>query len=328
LQRVAAGKPCQHAARAVSGVLPGDHACFTFGTDDEQAGLVGRYVRDAIERNERVLYAADRSDDRAVRAYVDAAGLDSERCLALGQLVIVPCAGIQLEAAGLDPDRQAAMLEAQREQARRDGFSGLAATGEMSWMIAGGASFDDIAAYEAASSRVFAKADVRGLCQYDRRLFPEEVVGGLGDVHGLEIATGNGQSTAVRGALTVSERDRLAALVLAGEIDLHVAPYLAARLEDHLTGYDDIVVEMAAVEFVDVEGARVLVQAARRLTGDRRLVLTHAPPTLERVLTTCGWRDHPSLVVLPRTPRGAERRVAAPMGRSRRRPDCDPRRTA
>jgi anti-anti-sigma factor len=93
-------------------------------------------------------------------------------------------------------------------------------------------------------------------------------------------------------------------LELSGEIDVANARHVGARLDERLGGDGDIVVDARELSFIDVSGCRALVQAARQLPGDRRLRVEHAPSVLVRMLTLCGWRDAPQLVVVPETTRG------------------------
>lgn len=48
-------------------------------------------------------------------------------------------------------------------------------------------------------------------------------------------------------------------LALRGEIDAHTAPSVAAAIES--SSLDDVVIDMADVEFVDSSGLRVLIEA-------------------------------------------------------------------
>ncbi len=82
-------------------------------------------------------------------------------------------------------------------------------------------------------------------------------------------------------------------LVLAGEIDAHTAPDLAARLAD-LPGDDgDITIDMAAVEFIDSSGLRVLIDVHNRVAEvDRRLVLRAPSATVTRLVEIAGLAGH------------------------------------
>lgn len=90
-----------------------------------------------------------------------------------------------------------------------------------------------------------------------------------------------------------------ARLVLSGELDMDSVAYLGARLTEHVAQDGDLVVEVGGLSFIDVSGCRALVQAAEQLGDGRRLVLAHPPRTLVRIMSLCGWADHPRLVLSP-----------------------------
>ncbi len=78
---------------------------------------------------------------------------------------------------------------------------------------------------------------------------------------------------------------------VAGELDLHTAPVLRARLLDVIEGQGNrfIAVDLAGVGFMDSTAIHVLVQAlrlARERGGD--LTLARVPPPAQRVLDICG----------------------------------------
>jgi anti-anti-sigma factor len=99
----------------------------------------------------------------------------------------------------------------------------------------------------------------------------------------------------------VTQLDGGRGLHLAGEVDISTVGLLERALVHAVTLAEDseIILEMHAVDFVDVAGARALVQAASRLTGDQRLVLRQPPRVLLLVLgffpDSCG-----RIEVLPR----------------------------
>jgi anti-sigma B factor antagonist len=83
-------------------------------------------------------------------------------------------------------------------------------------------------------------------------------------------------------------------VVLVGEVDPHTAPDLdqvLSRLLDE--GHRTLRVDCAALGFIDSSGLRVLVDAHRRLdAAPGALVLTHASPTLRRLLEVTGLDQH------------------------------------
>ena len=78
---------------------------------------------------------------------------------------------------------------------------------------------------------------------------------------------------------------------VAGELDLYTAPILRDRLLDVIEGQGNryVVVDMAAVDFMDSTGIHVLVQAFRLLRErGGHLTLARVPPFVLRVLGICG----------------------------------------
>lgn len=107
----------------------------------------------------------------------------------------------------------------------------------------------------------------------------------------------------------LADEDARTGLVLSGEFDMDSVAHLSARLTEHVSRDGDVVIEAGGLSFIDVSGCRALVEAAERLDEGRRLVLAHPPRMLVRVMSLCGWADHPRLVVS--LPSGAAARAAA-----------------
>ena len=185
----------------MAGVGPGDHACCSFGSDDEQRVLVGRLGSDAIARGHRLIYLADRSEESSIRSYLDDAGVDTDAGLTSGQIEIRPFGATDMGAGAFDPERQIAALGAEKDRARADGFSALSLIGEMSWAVSRPGDAARIALYERAVNRIFSDAAVTGVCQYDTRLFPDDLLSRLVDAHDFKIAIGPGWSRVDKGGI-------------------------------------------------------------------------------------------------------------------------------
>ena len=280
------------AERAIAGIEPGDHVCVSFGSDDEQRSIVGRFASEAVARGDRLVYHTHLSDETTVRRYLDEAGVDATAGLALGQIQIKP---IEHAVDTLDPERVIADLQAERRAALRDGYGALAHLAEMSWTLDRPADAELVLHYEREVNRVFAAADIAGICQYDRRLFPQELLERLIATHEFQVRTSAHDTTAARRRLTVTERDD-GAVSIAGALDIDASAYLEARLAER-AGPDDLVVWTSALGFADISGCRALVHAAERLEEGRRLTLPEPAAALVRVLCLCGWAHHPQLVL-------------------------------
>ncbi len=280
------------ARRAVAGIVPGDHVCASFGGDAEHQAIVGRFARGAVGHGARFLYLAHSSDDAAIRRNLEMAGVDVQAGLELGTIEI---RRICDRRRAIHAEALVAELQADRREALRDGYSALCVTTEMSWVLARPAELDAVAAYERAVSRVFAAADVAGICQYDRRLFTPDVLEQLVPTHDFQVCTSPRLTTTARRRLTVSERDD-GIIALSGALDIDSSPFLAARLAE-FEGAGDLVLLTGGLGFADVSGCRALIRAAESLGDGRRLVLPDAAAPLVRVLELCGWSASERLVL-------------------------------
>jgi anti-sigma B factor antagonist len=88
----------------------------------------------------------------------------------------------------------------------------------------------------------------------------------------------------------------------AGSVDLATAPQLAGALaQAHRDGRAGIVVDLAAVDFLDSAGVRVLVEAARQ---GSTLSIRGAQGWVARVLDITGVQDYLGTDPSQRSPRG------------------------
>ena len=78
-------------------------------------------------------------------------------------------------------------------------------------------------------------------------------------------------------------------VAVTGEIDILTAPRLEAVLEAAVDAYDDVLVDLSGVTFMDAQGITVLLAAHRAARGTLRVV--DASPQAARVLRIIGV-DH------------------------------------
>lgn len=276
----------------MAGIVPGDHVCSSFGSDEEHEAIVGRYGRQAVRRGERLLYLTHSSDAARIRGYLEQEGVDVEAAVAIGQIEIRP---IEHDRGPIDSEAIIAGLQADRRAALRDGYSALCATGEMTWALTRPDEIPAVIRYERDLNRIFAAADITALCQYDRRAFPPAVLEQLVATHEFQLCTGHDLTTAAHRRLTISERDD-GVVALSGALDIDSSAYLGARLAE-FDGDEDLVVLTSGLGFADISGCRALVRAAEALGGAGRMVLPDAAAPLVRVMNLCGWSEHGRLVL-------------------------------
>jgi anti-anti-sigma regulatory factor len=283
--------------RAVAGIAAGDHACCTYCAAEDQRGLVRRFATDALEAGMRLLYLFHDGAADDVLAQFEAAGIDVGARRAADQLQVRNAAELCLVDGSFDPDGLMGRLTARAEAARQDDWAGLAVTTEMGWVLDTRTDPELLVNYERAVGRLFADGALAALCQYDALAFPDALRGRIAGVHPLAIATGPAGTVTTRGHARVSEMSGIDGLQLAGEIDAFAAPYVRARIGEHLAGGQDVVLDLAELTFADVGASRTFAELARSLDPGLRLVLEGSPPVLRRVLRLCRWDESPGLVL-------------------------------
>jgi DNA-binding CsgD family transcriptional regulator len=149
----------------------GDHACCLYETEEEHRSVLTSFLRQGLERNEKVLYIVDTHTAEAVLDYLRDDGLDVEPYLARGQLSILSRDETYMQGGLFDPDEMMALLRAETEQALVEGYQALRITGEMSWALLGLPGSERLIEYETRVNEVFRGGSCLAICQYDRRAF-------------------------------------------------------------------------------------------------------------------------------------------------------------
>ena len=83
-------------------------------------------------------------------------------------------------------------------------------------------------------------------------------------------------------------------VVPVGELDLHTAPELEAQLHElRRSGFEQVVLDLRRLRFVDSSGIRVIV-TEHRFAGDndRGFSLIAGRPAVQRALEVCGLLEH------------------------------------
>jgi anti-sigma B factor antagonist len=87
--------------------------------------------------------------------------------------------------------------------------------------------------------------------------------------------------------LTLQQVEDIHRIVVRGELDMASLPGLVAALaKEERSKADRIDVDLSGLDFIDVMGTRVLVNASRRARhAGRRLVLINPKPTIRRLFS-------------------------------------------
>ena len=156
----------------ISDLVPGNHVCSLFETDEEHRALMTSFIRQGLERNEKVIYIVDTRSANKVINYLRDDGGETEAYLESGQLIILEVGQTYMREGIFDPEGMIALLRDHTEQALKEGYSALRVTGEMSWALRDLSSPERLIEYEAKLNEFFPGSNCLAICQYDRRKFP------------------------------------------------------------------------------------------------------------------------------------------------------------
>jgi len=155
----------------IADLKPGDHLCCLYETEEEHWAVLTPFLRQGLERGEKVLYIVDAHTAEAVLGYLRGDGLDVEPYLESGQLSILSANDAYTREGIFDPDGMIALLRTETERALAEGYPALRITGEMTWALRGLPGSERLIEYEARLNEFFPGSKCLAICQYDRRRF-------------------------------------------------------------------------------------------------------------------------------------------------------------
>ena len=150
----------------------GDHVCTLFSSPEEQLSAAIEYIQQGLARNERCLYVCGEQTPDEFRAALSSAGIDVAREEARGAIILLTKETGHLTGGSFSSSRMISMLKNALESALADGFEGLCAAGDMTWLLDEAPGSEELAEYEALLNHFYRSNRALGLCQYNRRRLP------------------------------------------------------------------------------------------------------------------------------------------------------------
>jgi DcmR-like sensory protein len=150
----------------------GDHVCTLFSSPEEQMSAAIEYVQQGLDRRERCLYVCSEQTPAEFRTALERAGIDVSREEERGALVLLTKETAHLAGGTFKAARMIGLLRTAVEDALKDGFEGLCAAGDMTWLLDEAPGSEEIAEYEALLNHFYKNNRALGLCQYNCRKLP------------------------------------------------------------------------------------------------------------------------------------------------------------
>lgn len=256
----------------------GDHACLTYGEREELLDLTAAFVRDGLSAGLKVVWL---SDEVAARAVSELAwrGIAVDPAVASGQIAAVPSEGRLLSGKAFRTGQAIEWLNSQLSACQQEGFGGLRVAMDMNWALQPVTGVEQLPEFEQGLASVLAGGRVSVLCQYDRERFDPVTLGSVAGLHTRSVAASTYHADAV---LRICRQYAPPGIRIAGEIDFRAAEPLALALAEAIRLAGDITINLAALSFIDAACARMILDAARGVAGERKVLLRCSASVADR----------------------------------------------
>jgi signal transduction histidine kinase len=161
---------------ALEQAAPHDHLSLVYEGSEDHYSVPISFIQLGLDRGEKCVYIADDGTEQVVRGAMVDRGIDVERAVATGSLVLETKEGAFLKHGSFDPEWMTVFWKNATAEALSQGFPALRATGETEWILCGAPGLDRWMEYESQLTKTLEGLNCFALCQYNRRFLPPEVV--------------------------------------------------------------------------------------------------------------------------------------------------------
>lgn len=156
------------ADRRIGRLRQGDHLCLIHDSAVEKLAALVPYLRTGLARGERSLFLGRLASCRAVERTLVSEGIPVGRETERGALVLLSDRDSWLDRGRFDPNAFKDLLRRAEQQAMDDGFSGLRATWDVTWLLEDVPGAEHWLAFEAGLNAFLAGSRTSALCRYPR----------------------------------------------------------------------------------------------------------------------------------------------------------------
>jgi anti-anti-sigma regulatory factor len=265
---VAAGADAQITELAVD-----DHACLTFGEEEELLDLTAAFVRDGLAAGLQVVWLSDAAPQQAA-GELERRGIAARPALERGQLTAAGSQGRLVTGQAFQADVAVGWLARQVDLSRQAGFPGLRVAVDMGWALRPVTGIEELPRFEEGITGILGGGTASVLCQYDRGRFDPVTLASVAEFHTRSVAAATYYADAV---LRICRQYAPPGIRIAGEIDYHAEQPLALALAEAVRLDGDVTLNMAALAFADAPCTAMIADAARTMAASRAVVLRCRP---------------------------------------------------
>jgi anti-anti-sigma regulatory factor len=270
-----------------------DHACLTFGEEEELFDLTAAFVRDGLAAGLRVVWLSDSAPQLAVNELARR-GVAVAPAIGCGQMTASGPEGRLLSGQAFRADAAIGWLTRQVGSARDAGFPGLRVAVDMGWALRPVTGVEELPRFEEGIAATLGGTTASVLCQYDRGRFDPVTLASVAGFHTRSVATATYYADAV---LRICRQYAPPGIRIAGEIDYQAEEPLALALAEAVRLDGDIVINLAGLTFADARCTAMIADAARTMAASRA-VLLRCPPEIAAGFSRLGVAGLPRVMLV------------------------------
>ena len=280
----------------VDDLEPGDHACLTFTGADERLDIVAAFVRDGLDRGDKVVCLTDTLEPDRLSTELSERGLPVAASTRSGQLEVLPSVSAYVAAGTFDPVRMISGLRDRIDGALAEGYPGLRISSDMVWALRPVSGLEQLLTFEVQFNELLASRPAIAVCQYDRAGFDAVSLAGASAVHGRSVAAVTYHSDAV---LRICRQHLPPGVRIAGELDYRGIDPLTRALAEAVRLDSHLFLNLTQLSFIDVAAAGVVLQTAYGLVGGKLMTVV-CRSAVGKVLRALGGGEVAALKLIVR----------------------------
>ncbi len=168
--------PNEHLHRTLADLRPGDHLCCLYNSDSDHRAVTTTFLRQGLERGEKVAYAFSSSTPETILGFLRTGGVEVEPFLASGQLEVFAFQRLLASGGGSGPEDLVAGLETETAKALAAGYQAWRVCLEMPAERQDAAGPGTFMEYGVRLNEFCDNHPCIIVCQYDRRRFAPAVL--------------------------------------------------------------------------------------------------------------------------------------------------------
>ncbi len=166
------------------------HVCLIYGSEEQRRKTVSEFLAIGLNRGELVRYFADTTSAQEIHAWLLDIGVENTQDKEDGTFGITKAENAYYPSGRFQPREVIENMESRFAMARKAGYRGSRACGEMSWVFRNIPGSERFLEYEVLINMITETFPYVGMCQYDARLFDGATLFKVLQVHPFMIAQG------------------------------------------------------------------------------------------------------------------------------------------